>query len=156
VGEKTGPNPTDRRKLGSKHHILTDARGVILAVILTAANCHDVTQLVPLIDAVPSVKGRVGRPRQRPRIVQADRGYDSQPHRQALQARGLRTQIAKRRAPHGSGLGRTRYVVERSLSHLHQSRRLRIRYDRADFIHDAFLRIGCVLNAWRALKTSFC
>src|SRR5262249_14152700 len=39
-GAKTGPNPTDRRKLGSKHHMLTDANGIPLAVILTEANRH--------------------------------------------------------------------------------------------------------------------
>lgn len=46
-GKKTGPNPTDRRKAGSKHHVLSDAQGLPLAVILTGANAHDVTsQLV--------------------------------------------------------------------------------------------------------------
>jgi hypothetical protein len=29
-GEKTGPNPTDRAKKGSKHHIITDATGLEL------------------------------------------------------------------------------------------------------------------------------
>jgi transposase len=57
-GEKTGPNPTDRRKLGSKHHMLTDAHGIPLAVILTGANRHDVTQLLPLVDNIPHVKGK--------------------------------------------------------------------------------------------------
>ena len=47
-GEKTGPNPTDRRKPGSKHHLLTDANGIPLKTILTGANRHDVTQLLPL------------------------------------------------------------------------------------------------------------
>jgi IS5 family transposase len=43
--KKTGPNPTDRRKLGSKHHLIVDAQGIPLAVILSAANQHDITQL---------------------------------------------------------------------------------------------------------------
>src|SRR5437773_8555265 len=62
-GEKTGPNPTDRRKPGSKHHILTDAHGIPLNVILTGANRHDVTQLLPLIDSAPPVAGKPGHPR---------------------------------------------------------------------------------------------
>lgn len=57
-GEKTGPNPTDRRKLGSKVHVLVDARGVPLAVKLTGANAHDVTQVIPLVDEVPPVRGK--------------------------------------------------------------------------------------------------
>jgi transposase len=87
-GEKTGPNPTDRRKLGSKHHLLTDAQGIPLATVLTGANRHDVTQLLPLIDKIPHVKGKVGAPRFRPKQVQGDRAYDSEPHRKALKKRG--------------------------------------------------------------------
>ena len=44
---KTGPNPTDRRKLFSKHHIITDAEVVPLSTTLTVANRNDVTQLLP-------------------------------------------------------------------------------------------------------------
>ena len=57
VGGKTGPNPTDRRKPGSKHHLITDANGLPLAAILTEANRHDVTQLLPLVAAIPPVGG---------------------------------------------------------------------------------------------------
>ena len=42
-GEKNGPNPTDRGKPGSKHHLLTDANGTPLSAILTGANRHDAT-----------------------------------------------------------------------------------------------------------------
>src|SRR6476661_5363995 len=49
-GKKTGPSPTDRRKAGSKHHLLVDAAGTPLNVILTGANRHDSTQLMPLLD----------------------------------------------------------------------------------------------------------
>ena len=62
-GKKTGPNPTDRGKPGSKHHVLTDAAGVLLAATVTGAYRHDVTQLVPLLEAIPPVRGRRGRPR---------------------------------------------------------------------------------------------
>lgn len=87
-GGKTGPNPTDRRKLGSKHHVLTDANGIPLAIILTEANRHDVTQLLPLLDKIPRVKGKRGAPRCRPDHVQGDRAYDSEPHRKAIKKRG--------------------------------------------------------------------
>lgn len=87
-GEKTGPNPTDRRKLGSKHHLLTDANGIPLAISLTGANRHDVTQLLPLLDKIPPVKGKPGAPRCRPKCVQGDRAYDSEPHRQRLKKKG--------------------------------------------------------------------
>ena len=38
-GAETGPNPTDRGKLGTKRHMLTDQRGAPLAVVITGANC---------------------------------------------------------------------------------------------------------------------
>lgn len=71
-GPKTGPNPTDRRKPSSKHHALTDGKGIPLAIILTAANVNDIRELIPLVDAIPAVRGRRGRPRRRPERVQAD------------------------------------------------------------------------------------
>ena len=62
MGEKAGPNPTDRRKRGSKHHVLTDAQGIPLAALVTGAHRHDVTQLLPLLEAIPPVRGSVGAP----------------------------------------------------------------------------------------------
>ena len=63
---KTGPNPTDRRKCGSKRHLLTERHGIPLAVRITGANRHDVMQRLPLVDAIPAVRGKPGRPRRRP------------------------------------------------------------------------------------------
>jgi hypothetical protein len=37
-----------RGRLGSKHHLITDAGGIPLAVLLTGGNRNDVTQLLPL------------------------------------------------------------------------------------------------------------
>lgn len=150
--KKTGPNPTDRRRPGSKHHILTDAQGIPLSVILTKANRNDVTQLLPLVQAIPPIAGKPGRPQRKPDLVQADRGYDSNPHRAALKARGIQSQIARRRTQHGSGLGKTRWVVERTIAWLHWFRRLRIRYERLPRIHEAFLKIGCSLICWRQFQ----
>jgi hypothetical protein len=46
--------------------VITEAHGIPLAVTLTGRNRNDVTQLMPLIEAIPPVRGRQGRPRQRP------------------------------------------------------------------------------------------
>lgn len=150
--QKTGPNPTDRRKCGSKHHIITDANGIPLAIVLTGANTHDVTQLLPLVDGIRPVKGKPGRPRQRPERVQGDRGYDSEPHRKQLRQRNIEPVLAKRNTDHGSGLGVFRWVVERTLAWLHQFRRLRTRYDRRDDIHEAFMSLGCAMICFNYLN----
>lgn len=87
-GRRTGPSPVDRRKCGSKHHVIVEAQGTPLAMVLTAANRNDITQLLRLVDAIPALAGRRGRPRKRPDRVQGDRGYDSESHRKALKKRG--------------------------------------------------------------------
>ena len=86
-GPETGPSPVNRRKRGSKHHLLTDAQGTPLALELTAANRNDITQLIQLVEAIPAVRGKPGRPRRRPKRLQADRGYDSERHRRELKKR---------------------------------------------------------------------
>jgi transposase len=122
---------------------------------LTAANRHDVTQLLPLVDAIPPVAGKRGHPRKRPDAVQGDRGYDSQPHRRRLRQRSIRPLLAQRGTEHGSGLGATRWVVERTLSWLHQFRRLRIRYERRPDIHEAFMSLACGIVCFRTLQNGF-
>ena len=128
-----------------------DANGIPLATILTGANRHDVTQLQALVEAIPPVRGKVGRPRHRPEILLGDRGYDSQAQREWLRARGIEPWLAKRNVPHGSGLGVDRWVVERTLAWLHQFRRLRCRYERRDDMHEAFMTLGCILICYRSL-----
>ena len=77
----TGPSPVDRARNGSKHHLLEDATGIPLAWTVTGGNRNDVTQLIPLLERVPPVRGSVGRPRRRPVRVTADRGYDHDTYR---------------------------------------------------------------------------
>ena len=76
--------------------------------------------------------------------------------RHAERLHGLRPIIGKRRTEHGSGLGTQRWVVERTLSWLHQYRRLRVRYERRADIHEAFLSLACSLICYAQLKNSFC
>jgi transposase len=155
-GEKTGPNPTDRRKPGSKHHVVTDANGIPLNVTLTAANRNDITQLLPILEGIPAVAGKVGHPQKRPDNVYADRAYDSQPHRDALHRRDIEPHLAQRNTEHGSGLGVFRWVSERALSWFHQFKRLRIRSDRRADIHEAFLALAHCLICFRMLPDGFC
>lgn len=136
--------------------MLTDGGGVPIVAKITAAICHDVTQLLNLVNDVPAIKGKPGAPRCRFDERYADRGDDSEPHRQALREVGIMPRIARRRTAHGSGLGKVRWVVERTLSWLRQFRRLRIRYERRLDIHEAFLTIGCLLICHRRLEAALC
>ena len=144
-GEQTGPSPVDRSKPGSKHAVLTEGQGVPLVIDTIPANTPDANQAVPLVDAVPPIAGKPGRPRKRPDRAMGDRGFDDEEERDKLRARGIDPELAKRRTPHGSGLGVYRWVVERTLSWLHSMGRLRRRLSRATEIHDALLRLTCGL-----------
>jgi transposase len=144
-GAETGPSPVDRRKKGSKHQVLTEGQGVPMVIEVTPANTPDANQLVPLVDAVPPIGGKPGRPRRRPDRAMADRGYDDEEERQKLRDRGIEPEVAKRLTEHGSGLGVFRWVVERTLSWFHQFRRLRVRNERRDDIHRGFCKLAQVL-----------
>ncbi|MEM5299283.1 IS5 family transposase [Burkholderia sp. JPY481] len=147
AGQKRDRIPSSARNL---------VQSIPLAAILTGANRHDLTQLHTLVDAIPPIAGKRGRPLSKPRIVQGDRGYDHDKYRRPLHAAGIATEIARRGHPHGSGLGKTRWVVERTISWLHNFRRLRIRFERLAFIHRAFIKLPCCIISWRRLKDSFC
>ncbi len=82
-GAKTGPNPTDRGKRGSKYHVLIEGTGIPLAAVLTAANVNDTTMLEAVLDAVLPIHGRRGAPRRRPAKLHADKGYASKKNRAA-------------------------------------------------------------------------
>lgn len=103
------------------------------------------------MDAVPPVRGQRGRPRRRLERLYADRAYDSRQHRKDLRTRHIAPALARRGAEHGSGLGLHRWVVEPTLSWLHQFRRLRVRYERRADIHEAFLSLGCSIICFRRL-----
>jgi len=108
-GTRTGPNPTDRSKLGSKRHLIRDGRGVPLAIQLTGANRNDSQQALALVEAIPPLQGKQGRPRHRPDCIVGDRGYDAEAIRQGLRARHIVPWLAKRNTEHGSGPGRWRW-----------------------------------------------
>ncbi|WP_435833416.1 transposase [Streptomyces bungoensis] len=86
---KGGARRARRRSTVDGPALITDGYGSLLAVLLTGGNRNDVTQLLPLIDAVPPVRGRVGRPRRKPDSLFADRGYDHGVYRDQVRARGI-------------------------------------------------------------------
>jgi transposase len=144
-GSKTGRSPVDRGRKGSEHHAVADPHSIPLGATTTAANVPDVTALPQVADAVPTVRGRRGRAKRRPKKLYADRAYDSDPHRRRMRRRGIDPHFARRRTPHGSGLGKHRWPVERLFAWLRRYRRLRLRTDRSDGMHDAFLKLATCL-----------
>ncbi|WNM29292.1 IS5 family transposase [Streptomyces sp. Li-HN-5-11] len=151
-GPDTGPSPVDRRKTGSKHHLICDGRGTPLKIITTAANVNDVTQTLALVDGIPPVAGRPGRPRRRPDSLLGDKGYDSNLNRRELSKRRILPVISRRGASNIKGLGKLRYVIEQTFALFHQFKRLAVRWERRTELHDAFVSLASSLTCWRRLK----
>ena len=136
-GDLAGPNPTDRAKMGSKYHIATAGDGTPVACLATAAKVPDTLVFERLFLAALAVMARI-------RSVYADKGYDAERHRQLCRACQVKPFIHKRGRPHGSGLGRYRWPVERTLSWLLENKRLGLRCDRCGFIIQSLLQAGCI------------
>jgi transposase len=136
--------------------LVTDGASTPLAITHTGANCHDSNMALSLIDSIPPIRRPRGRPRRRPDAAYADRAYDFDDKiRRPLRQRHIRPCIARRGQDHGSGLGRVRWVIEPPFGWLSSQRRLRVRYERRDDIHQAFLNIGCMLICWNRVE-KFC
>jgi transposase len=133
---------------------VVEGGGAPLAGFSTAANVNEGPLLARLLDAIPPIRqprGRPGRPRQRPDKLHADLGYDSRANRDRLRRRGITPRIARKGIESRERLGRYRWIVERSFAWLHRNRRLLIRYERRDDLHQAFFTLGCALVCWQLL-----
>ena len=134
---------------------MVDRTGIPLAVRLSAANVHDSTQLLPLVDAIaPTIgpRGRPGRPRNRPAKLHADKAYDVKALRAEVRRRGITVRIARKGVESSARLGRHRWIVEACLSWLTRNRRLVRRYDRKAKHFQGFADIACALVSFRRLQ----
>ena len=120
TGEKGGSavGKTKRGK-GTKWMVLVDGQGLPLGVRLESASPAEVKLAEATLSEVRVPRPR-GRPRQKPKRVIADRGYDSDPLRQRLRKRGIeliapyRKNNKERRYEDGRKLRRykRRWIVE--------------------------------------------
>jgi putative transposase len=148
-GKKTGPNPTDRGKLGTKRHILTDQRGTPLSAIVTGANTHDMKAAFETLDG--TVVERPAPRRYHPQHLCLDKGYDFQeiefgvvkrgyiPH---MRHRGEIENPIKRYKP-------KRWVVERSASWLNRFRKLLIRWEKKAENYLGLVQLACCITVYR-------
>jgi transposase len=83
-GEGTGPNPTDRGKLGWKWSVASERHGIPIGWAIDGANRNDVRMLEPTLDAIADhgLLVDVG-------TLQLDRGYDSGAVRRRLRDAGI-------------------------------------------------------------------
>lgn len=131
-------------------HSITDANGMPVVAITTAANGEERQQVLPMLAQIRIITGKRGNPKRRPKILAADKGYDAKWLRYALRTKGIRPQIKKRQWKGKKLLGRPmvetvpRYQQERSFSWLQRKyRRLVVRWERLKVCFDAFLLLAC-------------
>ena len=129
---------------GHTVHLVVDKRGLPLAVSTTPANWAEVKQVLPLLQKINPPKRSV---------LQADKGYDSDPLRYKLTwLLGMGSAIPKRHykgeKPHDPSKN-TRWKVEQSHAHRHlSSRRTVVCYDKSLASFSAFVLCSCI---WRLL-----
>lgn len=125
-----------------------------LIVSTGPANEPDGKQAVALLDRLPAVDGRRGRPRRKPKTFQGDAAYGSAANVRAVLQRGIRPLLApygNSKTRHGSGLGKTRYVVERTLSWFGNFRRIKLCYERSAEHLQAFHELAASLICYKKL-----
>ena len=147
-GTHTGPNPTDRAKKGCKRHLITDGNGLPLVVQTGPANRRD-EQWLPCLLWWLWVALSYGL-RCRPARLLGDRGYGFPWSISLVLAWGIRSCLAVRGTPHGSGLGRTRFVVERTHVWFGAFRRILVCYEAKGTHYQGFCQLAaCVICAKR-------
>ena len=139
---------------------MTDAHGLPLVVQTTPANTRDDQVALQVLVDMPPIPGRRGRPRIKPGILQGDAGYGFPILAQFVRMLGVKPLFAPRGKTnaHGSGLGKTRYVVERTLSWFGNFRRLKLCYERSGSHFQAFHELAAAIlcaNRLKPRKTRF-
>jgi hypothetical protein len=149
-----------RKGKGTKWMLVVDGHGLPLGFQLASARVAEVRLAEQTLDMVAVARPR-GRPRQRPKKLVADRGYDSRGFRQALRRRGMRMCIPPKRRPktwkakRGRPVVarkddyRLRYTVERSFAWLGNFRRLLIRWERRFSVYRSWFTVAVLLLCLR-------
>lgn len=108
--------------------------------------------VVPLLDALPPLHGRRGRPQKRPRQLFGDAAYGSLANRVRCALRNVAPVLAAPRQEHGSGLGRVRHVVERTLAWFGNCRRIKLCYERWPQHFQSFHELAAALICANKLR----
>lgn len=154
-GDDTGPNPTDRAKKGVKRHILTDARGVPIAVAISGANVPDKAMVSKTLDSVALWASRGPR---RPEHLCLDKGYDYADVEREVRRRRIVPHIRRRGEPPlvGCIYGKPRrWVVERTGSWVNRYRALLVRWERIGNHYHALLCLGAAVIAFNNAMAGF-
>jgi hypothetical protein len=146
----------DRRKNGTKRHLITEAGGLPLLVTTTPANVRDEMPFIAMLDTLPPIRMPSGRSRYLPDAAMGDRGYGFKWIIAQVIERRIQSLLAQRGWPHGSRRGKVRYRVERTLSWMTGFRRIDHCFEATGSNWHAFNELACCIicaNRLRSINT---
>jgi transposase len=117
----------------------------------TAANVHDSKPAMTLVQRVPSLPTVNGRYRRPIKVLLGDKAYGTPTNRRGCRRRGIISLLDRPGGLAGAGLGRIRYVVERTLATFGHCRRLKLCYERRGEHFQAFHELAAILLCARRL-----
>jgi putative transposase len=125
--------------------LLVDARGVPLSIVVSAANRHDVSQLVPTLDALVVLRPQVA-PRARQHLC-ADAGFVGAAAHREMVERDYTPHVRPRgeeRRQRAQGKRPRRWVVEVAHAWFTRFRKLLVRYEK---LHRSYLALTMLAAA---------
>jgi putative transposase len=166
-----GNNPTDRSKLGTKRHILTDKNGIPISAVISSASTHDIKLVTDVVDNAvvkrPSSNKtkKTGRRRRRLQHLCLDKAYNSEQEEQELIKRGYVLHIPPKRKRaekeeikvttlHRSNRKKysaKRWVIERTNSWHNRFRKLLTRYEKKSENYLGLVQLSCCMIIYRKL-----
>ena len=152
VGKKTGPNPTDRAKKGTKRVVLTEAHGIPMGVAVAGANCNDFKLTRQAIEAVLLPRPRPSK--EHPQGLCVDKGFVCQEVREVAREFSftLHVPLEKKGAQKVKRKARAkarRWVVERTHSWLNRYRGILVRWCKKAENYLGMLHLAFAVIAWR-------
>jgi putative transposase len=163
-----GNNPTDRSKLGTKRHILTDKKGIPLSVVISSANTHDIKLVTNVVDNAvikrPSSYKTKTTERRKLQHLCLDKAYNSEREEKELIKRGYVIHIPPKRKRDEKQakvtvqhcLNRKKYsakrwVVERTNSWHNRFRKLLTRYEKKAENYLGLVQLSCCMIIYRKI-----
>src|SRR4051812_26602484 len=169
-GVMTGNNPTDRSKLGTKRHILTDKKGIPLSAVISPASTHDIKLVTDVVDCMvlkrpsSSSSSKQNSRRRKLQHLCLDKAYNSEPEGQELIKRGYVLHIPyKKKKGKEVDEGKTeaipnrkkhspkRWVVERTNSWHNRFRKLFTRYEKKVENYLGLVQFSCSIIIYRKI-----
>jgi len=128
--------------LNSKLHAVCDGQGRPIVLLLSEGQMSDYKGAALMLEALPTAKQLI-----------ADRGYDGDWYREALQAKGIEPCIPGRKnrkvqPAYDAKLHRQRHRIENMFARLKDWRRVATRYDRCAHTFMSAIVIAATMLFW--------